>query len=155
MAVLDWHQLQHEANIVDLHIHPAMQQALFNRNLNLRYVINRSIHADPLRLSVDEVVARAIATNLELRASRKDISVAEANLERSQSLLPTNPSVTAGAQHATGFAPNYSFSLSQAASGGRRGRRTPGRRRRRSSARSAARSAGPAGGRRGARTARA
>jgi len=48
MPGLDWHQLQHEANIVDLHIHPAMQQALFNRNLNLRYVINRSIHANPL-----------------------------------------------------------------------------------------------------------
>jgi microsomal dipeptidase-like Zn-dependent dipeptidase len=47
MARPDWRELQHEAVIVDLHIHPAMQQQLFNRNLNLRYVINRTIHADP------------------------------------------------------------------------------------------------------------
>lgn len=69
--------------------------------------------AEPLRLTADDVVARAIANNLELRASRKDVSVAQANLERSMPWLPSNPSFTAGAQHATGFAPNYSFSLSQ------------------------------------------
>ena len=48
MASLDWRQIQKEANIVDLHIHPSMQQQLFSRNLNLRYVINRTFHADPL-----------------------------------------------------------------------------------------------------------
>jgi len=69
--------------------------------------------AEPLRLAIDDVVERAIKTNLDLQASRTDISVAEANLERSRILLPTNPIFTGGAQHTIGYAPNYSFSLSQ------------------------------------------
>jgi cobalt-zinc-cadmium efflux system outer membrane protein len=69
--------------------------------------------ADPLRLSIDDAVSRTIAANLELQANRKDITVAETRLERSRSLLPANPLVTAGAQHAVGYAPNYNFSLSQ------------------------------------------
>ncbi|MGB8214592.1 MAG: membrane dipeptidase [Anaerolineales bacterium] len=47
MTTLDWKTLHHEATIVDLHIHPSMQQQLFHRNLNLRYVINRTFHGDP------------------------------------------------------------------------------------------------------------
>lgn len=47
MSLPDWKELQKEATIVDLHIHPSMQQQLFNRNLNLRYVIKRTLHADP------------------------------------------------------------------------------------------------------------
>ncbi len=48
MAELEWKKIQEEATIVDLHIHPSMQQQLFNRNLNLRYVINRTLHGDPM-----------------------------------------------------------------------------------------------------------
>jgi len=48
MPSLDWRRLHHEATIVDLHIHPSMQQQLFRRNLNLRYVVNRTFHANPL-----------------------------------------------------------------------------------------------------------
>ncbi len=48
MSMPDWKQLQHEATIVDLHIHPSMQQQLFNRNLNVRYVVNRTFHGDPM-----------------------------------------------------------------------------------------------------------
>ena len=48
MSSLDWQQLHHEATIVDLHIHPSMQQQLFRRNLNLRYVINRTLHGNPM-----------------------------------------------------------------------------------------------------------
>ena len=48
MSSLDWQQIHQEATIVDLHIHPSMQQQLFRRNLNLRYVINRTLHADPM-----------------------------------------------------------------------------------------------------------
>lgn len=49
MADLDWRKLHHkEATVIDLHIHPSMQQALFRRNLGVRYIINRSIHANPL-----------------------------------------------------------------------------------------------------------
>ena len=47
MSTLDWRQIQHEATIVDLHVHPSMQQQLFHRNLGLRYVINRTFHANP------------------------------------------------------------------------------------------------------------
>ena len=48
MPVLDWKRIHHEATIVDLHVHPSMQQQLFQRNLNLRYVMNRALHANPL-----------------------------------------------------------------------------------------------------------
>lgn len=47
-TTLDWRMLQKESTIIDLHIHPSMQQQLFQRNLNLRYVLNRTIHANPL-----------------------------------------------------------------------------------------------------------
>ena len=48
MASLDWQGLHRQATIVDLHIHPSMQQQLFRRDLNLRYVIHRVLHGDPL-----------------------------------------------------------------------------------------------------------
>src|SRR5512135_2853663 len=48
MSMPDWKQLQHEANVVDLHIHPSMQQQLFSRNLNVRYVVNRTLHGNPM-----------------------------------------------------------------------------------------------------------
>ena len=44
----DWKQIHREATIVDLHIHPSMQQQLFRRNLNVRYVIHRTLHGDPM-----------------------------------------------------------------------------------------------------------
>ncbi len=47
MPVLDWKRIHHESTIVDLHVHPSMQQQLFQRNLNLRYVIDRTFHANP------------------------------------------------------------------------------------------------------------
>ena len=48
MSTLDWKRIHHEATVVDLHIHPSLQQQLFNRNLNLRYVINRTLHGNPM-----------------------------------------------------------------------------------------------------------
>lgn len=48
MSMFDWKQIHHEATIVDLHVHPSMQQQLFHRNLNWRYMINRTWHANPL-----------------------------------------------------------------------------------------------------------
>lgn len=47
MPALDWKRIHHEATVVDLHVHPSMQQQLFQRNLNLRYVINRTFHGNP------------------------------------------------------------------------------------------------------------
>ena len=38
---LDWKALHRASTIVDLHIHPSLQQQLFHRNLNWRYVISR------------------------------------------------------------------------------------------------------------------
>jgi len=48
VAISDWRRIHDEATIVDLHVHPSMQQQLFNRNLNLRYFINRTFHGDPM-----------------------------------------------------------------------------------------------------------
>ena len=48
MSTLDWQRIHHEATIVDLHVHPSMQQQLFQRNLSWRYVINRTWHANPM-----------------------------------------------------------------------------------------------------------
>jgi microsomal dipeptidase-like Zn-dependent dipeptidase len=48
MSLYDWRQLQKEVTLVDLHIHPSMQQQLFRRNINLRYIINRTLHGNPL-----------------------------------------------------------------------------------------------------------
>jgi microsomal dipeptidase-like Zn-dependent dipeptidase len=48
MSQIDWKALHREATIVDLHIHPSMQQQLFRRNLNFRYVINRTFHGNPM-----------------------------------------------------------------------------------------------------------
>jgi membrane dipeptidase len=50
MATLDWQQIHSDATIVDLHIHPSMQQQLFRRDLNLRYVIDRTLHGNPLNV---------------------------------------------------------------------------------------------------------
>jgi len=44
----EWRQIQRSATLVDLHIHPSMQQQLFNRQLGVRSVINRTLHGDPM-----------------------------------------------------------------------------------------------------------
>jgi microsomal dipeptidase-like Zn-dependent dipeptidase len=44
----DWREIQKQATLVDLHVHPSMQQQLFRRNLNLRFVIDRTLHGDPM-----------------------------------------------------------------------------------------------------------
>jgi cobalt-zinc-cadmium efflux system outer membrane protein len=69
--------------------------------------------AGPIRLTVSQAVARALANNINLSANRRDIEVARANLERSKAWLPANPFVTGGAQHGTNVSPTYTFSLSQ------------------------------------------
>jgi microsomal dipeptidase-like Zn-dependent dipeptidase len=48
MAMADWRRIHLEATIIDLHIHPSMQQQLFRRNLSMRYVLNRTIHGNPM-----------------------------------------------------------------------------------------------------------
>ena len=80
--------------------------------------------AEPLQLTMDECVSRAIVASLDLSASRKDIDVAQAALERSRAWLPANPFLSGGAQHSTTSGPNYIFLLSQEIEiAGQRGKR--------------------------------
>ncbi len=48
MPTTEWRALHQESTVVDLHIHPSMQQQLFNANLNIRYVINRTFNGNPM-----------------------------------------------------------------------------------------------------------
>jgi membrane dipeptidase len=50
MPTLDWKRIHQEATIVDLHVHPSLQQQLFNRDLNWRYVMHRVFHGNPMEV---------------------------------------------------------------------------------------------------------
>jgi membrane dipeptidase len=50
MATIDWRQIHQEATIVDLHVHPSLQQQLFSRNLGFRYVIKRTFRGSPFNV---------------------------------------------------------------------------------------------------------
>jgi outer membrane protein, heavy metal efflux system len=78
-------------------------------------VLSSAVAADPLRLTMDEAVARAIATNAELGAARRYIDIAKATLDRSKVWFPANPFVSGGAQRTSqsGVGANYVFLLSQ------------------------------------------
>jgi cobalt-zinc-cadmium efflux system outer membrane protein len=69
------------------------------------------VAAEPLRLTIEDAVARARAVNLDASG----LELARADLERSKALLPSNPFVGAGAQHTSqaGIRPNYGFFVSQ------------------------------------------
>ena len=45
---VNWREIQKTATIIDLHVHPSMQQQLFRQNINLRFVIDRTLHGNPL-----------------------------------------------------------------------------------------------------------
>jgi membrane dipeptidase len=47
-TTLDWRRIKQEAVIVDMHVHPSMQQQLFRRDLNWRFFIDRTLHGNPL-----------------------------------------------------------------------------------------------------------
>jgi microsomal dipeptidase-like Zn-dependent dipeptidase len=44
---LDWERIHREATVIDMHIHPSLQQQLFRRNLNFRYVVSRTLTFNP------------------------------------------------------------------------------------------------------------
>ena len=71
--------------------------------------------AGPLRLTMDDAVARATQAHPDLAAARKAIDVAEASLQRSKTWLPANPYLSAGAGTTTqeGVGNNYGMYLSQ------------------------------------------
>jgi membrane dipeptidase len=50
MTTLDWRQIHQEAIIVDLHVHPSLQQQIFRRNLGFRYVIRRTLRGSPFNV---------------------------------------------------------------------------------------------------------
>jgi len=83
--------------------------------LAVTLVAGRQATATPLRLTVEEAVARAARVNLDLGLSRKDVDVAQAEFERSRAWFPSNPFFSTGLQHTsqTHFGPNYVFLLSQ------------------------------------------
>jgi len=78
-------------------------------------VAGRSAKAEPLRLTMEQAVERALQSNLELRAASQDVEVAAAGLERSSAWLPSNPFFSVGASRRaeTGGRPNYFAFLSQ------------------------------------------
>jgi cobalt-zinc-cadmium efflux system outer membrane protein len=53
--------------------------------------------AEVLRLTIEDAVHRAVGSNLELKASRKDLDLAQANQRRSNTWLPSNPYFSIGA----------------------------------------------------------
>ena len=71
--------------------------------------------AAPLRLTMDDAVARATQAHPDLAAARKAIDVAEASLQRSKAWLPANPYLSAGAGTTTqeGVSNNFGMYLSQ------------------------------------------
>ncbi len=73
-----------------------------------------SLRAEPVRLDMDAAVSRALSAHRNFNVERR-VDFAQANLERSTAWLPSNPYLSAGAQHTTqsGFGPNYEFLLSQ------------------------------------------
>lgn len=72
------------------------------------------VGAAPVRLDIDAAVDRALAVSRS-KTDKTRIELAQANLERSKALLPSNPFFSGGAQHTTqsGIGPNYVFLLSQ------------------------------------------
>ncbi len=89
----------------------------------------RAAPAEPIRLTMEDAVTRAAGATVEVSESRRDLSLAKANLARSRAILPDDPQVSAGAYHSTlqedvfndqgdlveqrGYGPNYTFSISQ------------------------------------------
>lgn len=74
-----------------------------NRNQVLILVVtaivtgHRAAAADVFRITMEDAVQRAVRTNLELQASRKDVDLAQANLQRSGAWVPSNPYFSVGA----------------------------------------------------------
>jgi len=100
------------------HLSPLLILAILN-------ALAPRVGAEPLRLTIDEAVARATAANLDLSASRKDLDLARANSERSRAWFPANPFLSGGVQHTTqSSGPNYTLLLSQEVEvAGQRGKR--------------------------------
>jgi len=69
--------------------------------------------AGPLRLTIDDAVARAMSGSADVSSSRRDTALAAANVARSRAWLPSNPYASSGAQYSSQYGNNYWFSLAQ------------------------------------------
>jgi cobalt-zinc-cadmium efflux system outer membrane protein len=71
--------------------------------------------AAPLRLTMDDAVARATKAHPDVASARRAVDIAESGLERSRAWLPGNPYVSAGGGTTTqaDVGNNYGFYLSQ------------------------------------------
>lgn len=74
-----------------------------------------TVSAQPLRLTVDDTVKRALAANPDLLAETKQVDAAQAILRRSEARFPANPYVSFGASRRAeiGGRPNLFVFLSQ------------------------------------------
>ena len=74
-----------------------------------------AVAVDPLRLTMDEAVARAAAANPEVKSFNAAIQMAEARLRGSSAWLPSNPYFSGGAGLTSqpDVGPNFGFFLSQ------------------------------------------
>ena len=69
--------------------------------------------AAPLRLSIDDAVARATRGSADVSSGRRDAALASANVARSKAWLPSNPYASSGAQYSSQYGNNYWFTLAQ------------------------------------------
>lgn len=71
--------------------------------------------AEPLRLTLDSAVERALQANPDLLADAQQVAIAEASLRRSSARFPSNPYLSLGASRRaeTGGRPNLFVFLSQ------------------------------------------
>ena len=78
-------------------------------------IVNHSVSAEQVRLTMDEAVARAAQTHPDVAAARRAVDIAEAGLQRGKAWLPANPYLSAGAGTTTqqGVGNNYGFYISQ------------------------------------------
>ena len=78
-------------------------------------VVSAPASAEPVRLTMDEAVARAAQAHPDVAAARHAVDIAEAGLQRSKAWLPANPYLSGGAGTTTqqGVGNNYGFYISQ------------------------------------------
>jgi len=81
----------------------------------LTMLLGAPCEAEPVRLTIDEAVARASQAHPDLAAARRAIDVAAASLQRSKAWLPANPYISGGGGTTSqqGAGNNYGFYISQ------------------------------------------
>ncbi|MCX8073636.1 MAG: TolC family protein [Candidatus Binatia bacterium] len=81
----------------------------------LFWMLTPELSAEPVRLTVDAAIQRALQVNSDLAADSKQLDIAQAALRRSAARFPSNPYLSLGASRRaeTGGRPNVFVFLSQ------------------------------------------